>query len=111
MQKLRFRETDRDIFEAIRSGKKKVETRAAGEKYRKIKKGDTLMMVCGRDKFEKQVKNVKIFKTIAALLKKYKPDQINPAVKTEKELREMYYGFPNYREKIKKCGLTAMELN
>ncbi len=111
MLKLRFREIDKNIFEAVRSGKKKIETRAATEKYRQIKKEDKLMMVCGKEKFEKQVKNAKTFKTVKSLLKNYKPSQINPAIKTEKELREMYYSFPDYREKIKKYGLIALELN
>ncbi|MBU2036721.1 hypothetical protein KJ866_00725 [Patescibacteria group bacterium] len=107
---LRFRAADREIFEAIKKGKKKVETRAATERYRKIKKGDKVCLVCGHEKFTKQVVAARVFPTITALLKKYWPNQINPKIKTEAELKKMVYGFPDYREKIKKYGLIAWKL-
>lgn len=108
--KLRFRKVNRDIFDAIWDGRKIVETRAATERYRKIKKGDCVVLVCGKDKFEKQVTASCIFKNVAALLKKYKIGQINPNMKTEDELRKLWYSFPGYKEKISKHGLIAMEL-
>lgn len=107
---LGFRETNQDIFEAIRNGKKKVETRAATVKYQNIKAGDTLVLVCGKDRFEKKVKAVKVYKSIAALVKKYKPGEIIPGLKTAKELEAAYYSFPGYKEKIAKVGLLALEL-
>jgi ASC-1-like (ASCH) protein len=107
---LKFRAVNRDIFEAIRSGRKKVGTRSATKKYKKVKVGDKLMFVCKFKKFEKVVKKVTIFKTIRALVNKYKPSQINPCCKTEAELRDMYYTFPGYKDKIKKFGLIAFEL-
>jgi len=108
--KLRFREADRDIFEAIKDSRKTVETRAATERYYKIKVGDILVLSCGKNKFKKKIFKVRIFKTISGLLKRYKVRQINPYLKTLKELEEMYYRFPGYKEKIKKSGLIAMEL-
>ncbi len=108
--RLRFREVNRDIFEAIRGGRKTVETRAATVRYQKIKKGDRVILVCGKDIFEKRVVDVQIFKSIDALLKKYKVKQINPDIETEEELRKMFYSFPGYREKIKKHGLIAFEI-
>ncbi len=107
---LRFREENRDIFRAIRNGRKKVETRAATERYRKIKTGDIIKFVCGKDGFEKQVSKAEVFKTIRALLRVYGVKEINPSIDSEKELRELYNTFPSYREKIKKCGLIALEL-
>lgn len=107
---LKVRSENRDIFEAIRDGQKKIETRAATDKYRKIKAGDKITFVCGKQVFTKQVKRVCLFKTIAALLKKYKVEQINPVLKSAKALREMYYSFPRYREKLKKYGLIVFEL-
>lgn len=108
--RLRFREINRGIFDAIRDGRKKVETRAATVRYQKTEKGDRVMLVCGKDVFEKKVVDVQIFKSIDTLLKKYKVRQINPNVKTEEELRKLYYSFPGYREKIKRYGLVAIEL-
>ena len=107
---LKFRAVNRDTFEAIRAGKKKIETRAFTIKYKDIKAGDELIFSCGKDKFSKKVKKTAVFKSIADLLKKYKPSQINPKYKTADELIAMYHSFPGYKEKIKKSGLLSMEL-
>jgi ASC-1-like (ASCH) protein len=108
---LRFRATNRDIFEAIRSGKKKIETRAGSPKYFDIKAGDTLVFVCGKERFNKKVKSVHKFKSIKALHKIYKPIEINPKTKTIQESEKMYHSFSGYREKIKKYGLIALKLS
>ena len=108
--KLRMREVDRDIFNFIKNGKKKVETRAVTERYRDIKQGDILIFICGKNKIERQVKRARIFKSLEAMLKKYKVKDINPKLFTSEELKKMYYGFPGYKEKIKKFGLIALEL-
>jgi ASC-1-like (ASCH) protein len=107
---LRFRKINEDIFEAIRKGTKKIETRAATTRYSQIQKGDRLIFICGPKKFSKKVKRVKIFKSIKSLTKVYSPKQINPNTKSFKELEKMYYNYPNYKEKIKKFGLIAIEL-
>ncbi|KKR88574.1 MAG: hypothetical protein UU85_C0004G0145 [Candidatus Wolfebacteria bacterium GW2011_GWA2_42_10] len=108
--KLKIRAQDRDIFKAIKNGKKKIETRAATEKYRELKINDVIMFVCGKEILKKKIKSAENFKTISALLKKYKPQQINPRIKIEKELRKMWYSFPNYRKKIRKHGLVVWKL-
>lgn len=61
---LRFRAINKDTFLNIKSGKKTVETRAATERYRDIKDGDLLVLVCGENRFEKRIKKVRKFKTI-----------------------------------------------
>lgn len=101
---------DRDIFDAIRTGIKKVDTRAASSKFADIKASDVLRMVCGKDYFERVAKKVTIFKTIEELLANYKVEDINPAMKTADELKQMYYSFPGYREKIEQYGIIAIEL-
>lgn len=108
--KLKFRAVNRDIFDAIRDGKKPVETRAATVKFRNIKAGDELEFVCGKDSFKKSVKHVEVFKSIRDLLKKYKLQDINPQISSKDELKEMYYSFPGYRKKIEKFGIIAFEL-
>lgn len=105
-----MRAVDRDIFEAICDGKKKVETRAATVRYRDIKAGDILRFVCGKDSFEKKAQKVQIFKNIVTLLKKYRAKDINPFVKSAAELRKMYYSFSGYRDKIKQYGIIAIKL-
>ena len=107
---LRFRQINRNTFEAIRNGKKKVETRAATTKYADIKKDDMVKFVCGSSSFIRKVKKVQKFKTVDLMLKKYKVKDINPFIKTKEELLEKYYSFPGYKEKIKRYGLIAFEL-
>ena len=107
---LRFRIINRDIFDAIKKGKKKVETRAATEKYKSIEAGDTLRLVCGKSEFKKKIRRVKKFKSVKAMLKEYRPKDINPRTQTAAELEKIYANFPKYKQKLKKYGLVAMEL-
>lgn len=107
---LRFRAVDKDIFLDIKSGKKTVETRAATERYKNIKVGDTLVLICGKEKFEKEIKKAKIFKSVKSLVATYPIRKIMPRISSKKELEAAYYSYPNYKEKIKKYGLIALEL-
>ncbi len=107
---LKFRKENKDIFDAILNGVKKIETRAGTAKYEKVKVRESIVFSCGKERFKKKVLSVEKFKTIEALVKKYKPLTINPNCKTLKELTAMYMSFPNYKEKIKKYGLLAFEL-
>lgn len=107
---LRFRAVNRDIFNAIKTGGKTIETRAATPKYANLKKGDRIVFVCGKSKFTKEIGNAYKFKSINILVKKYRPSAINPNCTTKKELEEMYFSFSNYKEKIKKFGIIALSL-
>jgi len=107
---LRIREVDREIFKAIRDNKKTIETRAGSPRYSKIRKGDVLRFTCGKDSFERTVVSVNHYRTITALLKKYSFRDINPSITSPRELREMYYKFPGYKERISKFGILAWEL-
>ncbi len=107
---LRFRAVNRDTFGFTRNGEKKVETRAATDRYKDIKKGDTIVFSCGSKKFSKQVTKVEKFSSIGAIFKKYKPHQISPEWKSQAEGRKAWASFPNYNEKIKKHGLIALTL-
>src|SRR3989338_2680824 len=107
---IKFRATNKDIFLDIKYGKKTVETRAATERYQDIKAGDIIVLVCGEERFKKKVKKARIFKSIKALLKIYPLKKIMPGMTTEKEWREELYTYPNYKEKIQKHGIIALEL-
>lgn len=107
---LRFREVDRATFNDIREGRKRVETRAATVKYRNIAPGDTIVFVCGSDRFERTVNTVEHFASVDDLLKKHAVQDINAAAATPHELKAMYDGFPGYSEKITEFGLLAMTL-
>lgn len=106
---LKFRATDKKIFQALLDGTKKVETRAKTIKYEDIKKGDEVVLSCGTKKLVKIVTKVKSYKSISAILKDYKPQDITPWVKSKKKLEAIYYSFPSYKEKIAEFGLIAIE--
>jgi len=110
IRRLRIREVDRDIFDALRSGEKRVETRAATDRYRDIASGDKVLFVCGRDSFSKKVKSARLFRSVPALLRLHRARDINPNVRTAAGLKAMYESFPGYKEKIRKFGLIALEL-
>lgn len=97
-------------FDAIGAGDKWVETRAATDKYTKIKAGDELVFSCGNKKIEKKVLRGTIFKDIASMLKRYKVTDIMPNKKTQDDLEAAYFSYPDYREKIEKFGLIALEI-
>lgn len=108
---IRFRAVNRDIFLAIKNRTKKIETRAATKKYKNIQKGDVLIFVCGKSKFKKQIKNIEHFSSVKSLMKKYKPNAINPNAHSERELQGIYYTYPGYKEKIKEFGIVAWKLS
>lgn len=97
-------------FRALRVGTKKVETRAATAKYKRIVAGDTLVFVAGKDRFEKNVCGASLFRSIDAMLKVYRVGDIMPGRRTKKELAAAYYSYSGYKEKIKKFGLVAWEV-
>ncbi|MDD5251856.1 MAG: hypothetical protein PHT12_04465 [Patescibacteria group bacterium] len=107
---LTFLPENRDSFVAIRDGRKKIETRAAIEKYRVISPGDRVLFTCGKERFTRRVTDVRRFRGVAALVRKYGVRRINPNVHTEKELQNLYRSFPGYREKLRKHGLIAIGL-
>lgn len=105
---LRFRAVNRSFFEAIKNGKKKVETRAATVKYKDIQQGDIVKFVCGKERFSRTVRSAEVFKSINALLKIHALNDIMPDAQSKKDLEEAYYSFPGYREKITKFGIMAI---
>lgn len=106
---LRFAAPNKDYFLALKSGEKRVETRAASTKYKNIAVGDSLTFVCGTQKFTRIVKSVTTFKTLSAMLKKYKVSDIVPWMKTQAELQATYDGYSGYIEKLKQFGFIAIE--
>lgn len=107
---LRFALEHKGTFDSIRDGSKRIETRAATVKYKDIKVGDTLTLSCGEERFVKRVKRTQHFRSLRELFDVYKPEEIKPGVKTEKEMTKIYHSFPNYEEKIGEFGIFAFEL-
>jgi ASC-1-like (ASCH) protein len=107
---LRFNKINYPTFENIKKSIKKVETRAYTVKYFSIKAGDTLVLVCDKERIEKRVKKVTHFKTLKALFNKYKIKDVMPEISSFKEAEAVYYQYPGYKEKIKKFGILAFEI-
>ena len=107
---LRVRAADKNNFLEIKNGLKLVETRAASPQYREIKKGDTLVVVCGRQRVEKKVKRVRIFRSIGAMVKAIPYKKIMPSINSLKDLRRAYYSYPDYREKLRRYGIIAFDI-
>jgi ASC-1-like (ASCH) protein len=106
---LRFNIEHRQSFDNVKNGSKRVETRAATIRYRHIKAGDHITFICGASKFSRTVRKAAFFRTISALFKKYSLHDVRPDVQTKKEMVDIWYSFPNYKEKIAKHGLMAFE--
>ncbi len=107
---LRFRAKDKTNFNLIKNGVKTVETRAATEKYKNIKAGDVLRIVCGGAVIVKRVKRVRHFRSIASMLRAIPYRKIFPLLKSTSGAEKIYFGYSSYREKIKKFGLVALYL-
>lgn len=108
--KLVFNKENKDIFEMVRDGRKKVETRASTVKYKNMKVGDEMVFSCDGASFQKKISKVSHFMSIDDLLQVYVPSDINPKLHTREEIVEMYHSFPGYKQKIKESGLVAIEL-
>lgn len=104
-----FSAPNKDIYDMLRDGSKRVETRAATVKYQKLHAGDTIIFSCQGEIFSKAISRVRFFPSVGELLKEYKPEDINPMLHSEQEIVKMYYSFPGYREKIEQFGLIAIE--
>lgn len=108
---LRFRAKDKNNFLEIKRGLKTVETRAATERYQNIKRGDRLIFVCGKERLEKTVKKARIFRSIPEMVRVIHRKKIMPSVNSLREMEGIYYSYSAYKEKLKKFGIIALELN
>ncbi len=107
---LPIRQVDRVVYNQIKSNKKKLETRAGGPKYQRIKEGDTVVLKCRKDRFEKRVVEVRKFKSVKEMLKRHKLSEIDPRFQSAKELMALYHSFPGYNERLKKYGIIVFKL-
>jgi len=107
---LTIRQVDRVIFDSIKNSQKTIETRAATDKYRKIKAGDILVFACGDEKLEKQIARVDYYKNIDEMTKAINFKSVMPFVGSTDEMEKVYFGFSGYKEKINKFGLVAFKL-
>jgi len=87
-----------------------VETRAATDKFRRIRKGDTLVFVCGNEELEKKADTVEIYPAIDKMAQAVGVKPVMPFADSLAEMKRVYHSFPNYREKIRENGLVVVWL-
>lgn len=107
---LRFNIRDKNNFEEIRRGLKTIETRAATERYRRIRSGDMIIFACGKSRLKKRVLKTKRFRTIGAMVKVVGFRKIMPSCQNIAEVRKTYFSYHGYEEKIKKFGMVVFWL-
>ena len=107
---LRIRQVDKFVFDSIKKGDKTVETRVATDRYRNIEVGDILVFICGDEKLEKEVEKVDYYKSIDEMAKKIDFKKIIPFVNSIDEMKNIYFSFSNYKDKIDKFGLMVFKL-
>ena len=107
---IRFRAVNRDIFYDIKNGIKTTETRAGSPSFQGLKIGDELVLSCSGESFKKKIKKVLNFSSVKDIFDNYDIKKVMPKVKTLADAEKAYYSYPGYKEKIKKYGILAFEL-
>ena len=69
-----------------------------------------MVITCGKQRVEKIVKRVRIFKSVDALVKAVPYRKINPSARSIAEVKKIYAGYPGYTEKLKKFGVIAWNI-
>lgn len=105
-----FREIDRDRFEEVRSGIKKVETRAGKEKYLSVAVGDVVTFTCGADSFTKKVTKRYHWAGIEEMLAEIPLKDIMPDLDTLEQVKARYASYPDYVDHIPKFGILGFML-
>jgi ASC-1-like (ASCH) protein len=95
------------MFEAIRDGRKTIETRAGSVAYQKIQEGDTLVLLWCGERIEKVVKKREHFDSVQSVFESPDFADILLGVTTLGEAEKIYYSFPGYKERIAKHGILA----
>jgi len=105
-----FREVDRNLFEAVGSGLKPIETRAGTKKFQSIKPGDEVTFACGKDKIGKVVFKVEKYSSPEEMYGSLPFKKVSPFAKSEQEAINMHKSFTGYRKKIEEHGIIALFL-
>ncbi|MDD5710913.1 MAG: hypothetical protein PHV43_02315 [Candidatus Colwellbacteria bacterium] len=106
---LPIRAQDEVVFNAIKDGTKTVETRAYLGKYARIEEGDTLVLSCAGKKFEKKVKQIRLFPSVEDMYKEIDYKKVIPWADSLEGAIGINKSFPNYEERLKK-GIIAWNL-
>jgi|SRR3989338_7118140 len=111
---LRIRTRNRIKFNAIKSGRKIIETRAlgktsSGKNFGKVAKFDWVIFICGKNKLKREVKKVQKFRSLEEMFNKLDMEEVIPYARNKslRVVRARYFTFLGYKERIQKHGLIA----
>ncbi len=107
---IHFREQDKNNFDALQSGEKIIESRAATGKFVSIEVGDELVFECAGETFSKTVKKRYHWGTVEQMVADVPLKRVIPWVDTLQEAKAVYASFPGYEEKIKEFGILGFEV-
>lgn len=104
---VRFSQENRLSFDMVREGRKTIETRAGSPRYKDVAVGDTLVFICGSERFEKVVKRVFRADSPETYLELVDYRTVRPDAGSAEDTIAMWYQFPGYRERIAQFGLIG----
>ncbi len=110
---------ENDVFEAVKSGEKTIETRPLNKKskrnYSKIEPGDKLVMYSldTKEKLDKIATYIHVYRFLEEMVKSEPVEKIWPGVKTPNQLLAIYEEVKkkwgkSYAEKLDKYGIVAI---
>lgn len=111
-----FYPEDKDTFNKIKIGEKRIESRALTSPdnkkayYGKIRVGDLINFDCEDESFVKRVKSVRKYSTYNDYLKNADLEEIHGKGTTIKKARDIHSSFEGYIERLEKYGIVTFEL-
>jgi ASC-1-like (ASCH) protein len=105
-----FREADKARFGEIRSGLKKIETRAGSPEYLAFAEGDVITFVCADDHFDMRIARRHHYAAVDELFAAIPYLAVMPAAASLEDAKERYGQYPGYESRIEKYGILAFEL-
>jgi ASC-1-like (ASCH) protein len=108
-----------DIFDAVRSGKKSIETRPFNPQkkhnYSKIIPGDTLVFYSldTHEKLEREAVYTRVYKSVVDMVENEPVEKILPGIKSKSALLKVYEELKSkwgktYAQKLEKYGIVAV---
>ncbi len=103
---------ENDVFSALQSGKKTIDTRPFSPKYQRVRVGDVLKFVSisTKEKLEKKVAAIKTYESIEELFAKNDYKKIFPEAASKKQAEKCYEKFPGFAKKASAFGVVAFWL-
>lgn len=97
----------RRYFDLVAAGRKTIEIRVRYPKLRKLKAGDHIRFICGRDDVLTQVKRVALYSSFEEMLDAEGPSNVNPDSPRDQQLADIRRIYGPEKEAL---GVLAIEI-